>query len=198
MTEQDLARAAWKGEPVADPEGTPIRIGATATAYWRGETLKTTVSGFKAPARFEGDAPRVVLVQDDGTEVERRPDELWVFVPDDEAVPEGDLTASIETHAGRSEGHTYIRFSGRAGLEPIREDGTAQDARTQRLREAIGAVHGVVGVAVVATVTNRSRNIVVRWEAGTDEVAVAQAAWREVEAAIPDVRLHRAFWQKEA
>jgi hypothetical protein len=57
------------------------------------------------------------------------------------------------------------------------------------------AVPEVTGVAVVATPSNRHRNILVYWETGADRTAVSQGAWQAATKVIPDVQLRRAFWQ---
>jgi hypothetical protein len=185
--------------PAKDYEGNPIAAGDTVTAYRDGEAFTATVESIGP--RLDAGSGGIVLLKDDGTREKRDPDSVTVFVPDDQPALDPDPTASIETHAEyvsftqKGAGRTYIRLSGRNGLRPVAEGVTAQDPRTQALRDQLMSVPGVVGVAVVATVSNRARNIVLRRQVGADEVEVAQQAWRIVEQALPGVRLNRAFWQ---
>ncbi|SFQ26521.1 hypothetical protein [Amycolatopsis rubida] len=140
-----------------------------------------------------GDFRRVVLARDDDqTEAESFSDAVVAVAGDDEVIQEANLTAAVDKADDR---RAVIRLSGRAGLQPADVNQAAADARTQHVRNAVMAVPGVTGVAVVATTSNRQRNIVVRWETGADGATVSQQSWQAVAGLLPDVQLSRAFWQ---
>lgn len=171
-----------------DMGGYPVGRGDAVAAWQNGEQFTATVSAVYPSGQL-------VLSCDDGTTAERDADAVTVVVPDDVELPEAELTATIDYREG--DDRFIIRLSGRASLYPVEVGQSAADPRTRSLCTALLAVPGVEGVAVVATVDNRKRNIVIYWASDVDSATVAQAAWQVAEHTTGSIRLNRAFWQRE-
>ena len=171
-----------------DMGGYPVAQGDVVAAWQNGRQFAATVSAAYPSGRL-------VLSCDDGTTVERDADAVEVVVPDDVELPEVELTAAIDYREG--DDRFIIRLSGRAGLYPVEVGQSAADPRTRSLCTALLAVPGVEGVAVVATVDNRQRNLVIYWAPDVDRATVAQACRQVAERSIGSVRLDRAFWRRE-
>ncbi|MEU0030640.1 hypothetical protein [Streptomyces sp. NPDC006335] len=195
--------SAEDSRTVTDLEGNPVTEGAPVVA-WRHDKKKftATVKTIMPHRAGDGDFRRIVLVKDDDQEeVERHSDQLVVVVGDDETLPDTNLTAVVDAriHGGRDArihgGRVCIMLSGRAGLQPVNVGQVPMDPFTRQVRDVLMAVPHVSGVAVVSTISNRQRNIVVHWEAGADRKVVGQRAWQAVAGVLPDVQLRRAFWQ---
>jgi hypothetical protein len=173
-------------EMVTDSEGSPLKEGTAVTAWYDDKSFTATVKAIKPREAGDGNFRRVVLIRDDDhAEVESYSDAVLVVVGDDEVLLDTNLTAVVDTWMGAE--RAVIRLSGRAGLHPVDVGQLAADSRTQEVRDALMAVPQVAGVAVVATESNRKRNIVVHWEAGADGATVSQRAWQAVADLLPNV-----------
>jgi len=172
-----------------DNGGFPISRGDAVVGWQNGEPFTATVAAITASAQL-------MLTCEDGTTVERESDAVEVVVPDNVALYEADLTATVDHRQG--DDRFVIRLSGRAGLNPVEAGQPIADPHTRALSAALLAVPGVSGCAVVATTNNRKRNIVIYCAADASAAAVAQAAWRAARDIIDNVRLTGAFWQPEA
>ncbi|MER6605910.1 hypothetical protein ABT282_08340 [Streptomyces sp. NPDC000927] len=183
-----------KSQAACDCEGNPITEGVSVAASRNGKQFTAAVKAIMPRKEGDGDYWRVILTRDDDLkEVERDADQITVIAADGEVLQDADLTAVIEAHA--CDEWAVIRLSGRAGLQPVGVDQVTTDPFTRQVRHALMAIPHVSGVAVVSTVSNRERNVVVHWGRGADRMAVGREVWRVVASVFPDARLLRVCWE---